>query len=54
MEFSNKTFMSSTFWTERIGPTAANKTLDIMEKYKTWEFLTNQGIYIKAVEKNRR
>ena len=47
MEFSNKTFMSSTFWTERIGPTAANKTLDIMEKYKTWEFLTNQGIYIK-------
>jgi glutamate-1-semialdehyde 2,1-aminomutase len=32
MEACNSTFVSSTFWTERIGPTAALATLDIMEK----------------------
>ena len=32
MEFAQQTFISSTFWTERIGPTAALKTLDIMER----------------------
>ena len=28
MEYSQKTFISSTFWTERIGPCAALKTLE--------------------------
>ena len=28
------TFISSTFWTERIGPTAALATLDLMSKIK--------------------
>ena len=31
MEAAQKTFISSTFWTERIGPTAALKTLEIMK-----------------------
>ena len=30
MEAAQSTFISSTFWTERIGPTAALKTLEIM------------------------
>ena len=32
MKGADKTFISSTFWTERIGPTAAIKTLDEMKK----------------------
>ena len=31
MEAAQRTFISSTFWTERIGPTAALKTLEVME-----------------------
>ena len=33
----------STFWTERIGPTAALKTLELMEKFKSWERITYLG-----------
>ena len=33
MEAAQSSFISSTFWTERIGPTAALKTLSEMEKY---------------------
>lgn len=40
---SENTFISSTFWTERIGPTAAIKTLEIMEKTKSWEKITKLG-----------
>ena len=47
MEATQKTFISSTFWTERIGPTAALKTLEVMEKTKSWEYITNLGIGIK-------
>ena len=35
-ENANRTFISSTFWSDRIlGPTAAIKTLDEMEKIKS-------------------
>ena len=37
MEAAQKTFISSTFWTERIGPTAALATLKVMEREKSWE-----------------
>ena len=43
MEYSQKTFISSTFWTERIGPTAALKTIEIMQKEKTWITITKIG-----------
>ena len=43
MEAAQKTFISSTFWTERIGPTAALKTLEIMEKTNSWELITSIG-----------
>jgi glutamate-1-semialdehyde 2,1-aminomutase len=46
MEAAQNTFISSTFWTERIGPTAALATLDVMEQTKSWEVITKMGSYI--------
>lgn len=46
MEAAQNTFISSTFWTERIGPTAALATLKVMEDTKSWETITNMGEYI--------
>ena len=43
MEAAQTTFISSTFWTERIGPTAALKTLEVMERIKSWEIITERG-----------
>ena len=43
MEAAQSTFISSTFWTERIGPTAALKTLEVMEQLKSWETITTTG-----------
>jgi glutamate-1-semialdehyde aminotransferase len=43
MEAAQSTFISSTFWTERIGPTAAIATLKVMEKTKSWEYITAIG-----------
>ena len=44
MNYCNKTFLSSTFWSERIGYVAGCKTLEVMEKnkllgicYKAWK-----------------
>jgi glutamate-1-semialdehyde 2,1-aminomutase len=48
MEAAQSTFISSTFWTERIGPTAALKTLEVMEKEKSWEKITQTGLDITA------
>ena len=43
MQAAQQTFISSTFWTERIGPTAALKTLEIMEKERSWDTITKIG-----------
>ncbi|MBP6455108.1 MAG: aminotransferase class III-fold pyridoxal phosphate-dependent enzyme [Chitinophagaceae bacterium] len=43
MEAAQSTFISSTFWTERIGPTAALATLKVMEQTKSWEYITAIG-----------
>jgi glutamate-1-semialdehyde 2,1-aminomutase len=48
MEAAQSTFISSTFWTERIGPTAALKTLEVMERLKSWETITQKGLCIRA------
>ena len=40
MEGAQKTFISSTFWTERLGPSAALKTINEMEKIKSWETIS--------------
>lgn len=43
MEAAQSTFISSTFWTERIGPSAALKTLEVMERERSWERITETG-----------
>jgi glutamate-1-semialdehyde 2,1-aminomutase len=43
MDAAQDTFISSTFWTERIGPTAALTTLDVMERERSWERITETG-----------
>ena len=43
MEAAQNTFISSTFWTERIGPTAALATLKVMERIKSWDIITSVG-----------
>lgn len=47
MEAAQITFISSTFWTERIGPTAALATLKVMERIKSWETITQTGLNIR-------
>jgi glutamate-1-semialdehyde 2,1-aminomutase len=47
MEAAQSTFISSTFWTERIGPTAALKTLEVMERLKSWDTITQTGMHIR-------
>ena len=43
MNSAQSTFISSTFWTERAGPSAALKTLEIMEKLKSWKIISKKG-----------
>ncbi len=47
MEAAQKTFISSTFWTERIGSTAALKTLEVMKKEQSWLYITEIGKYVQ-------
>ncbi len=47
MQATQKTFISSTFWTERIGPTAALATLKVMEREKSWQYITEIGNYMR-------
>ena len=47
MEAAQSTFISSTFWTERIGPAAALKSLEVMEREKTWETISKTGLMIR-------
>jgi glutamate-1-semialdehyde 2,1-aminomutase len=47
MEAAQSTFISSTFWTERIGPTAALKTLEVMERERSWEQVTAIGLELR-------
>lgn len=47
MEAAQTSFISSTFWTERIGPTAALKTLEVMERERSWERVTATGLELR-------
>jgi len=44
MEAAQGSWISSTFWTERIGPTAALAALAEMERTKSWEIITEIGL----------
>lgn len=46
MDAAQTSFISSTFWTERIGPTAAVMTLEVMERVRSWETITATGCRI--------
>lgn len=49
MNFAQETFISSTFWTERIGPTAGVATLRRMEEIRSWEILATNSMYIRKL-----
>ncbi len=49
MNIANELFISSTFWTERIGYVAALKTLETMKKIKSWKIISNKGKIIKSI-----
>ena len=43
MDAAQSSFISSTFWTERIGPVAALKTLEVMERTRSYEQISMTG-----------
>jgi glutamate-1-semialdehyde 2,1-aminomutase len=47
MDEAQSTFISSTFWTDRVGPTAALKTLEVMDREKSWEKITEIGRHVQ-------
>ena len=49
MEAAQKSFISSTFWTERTGSVAGIATLNEMERIKSWDVITKIG---KKIKKN--
>jgi len=48
MDSAQSTFISSTFWTERIGSVAALKTLEVMQQEKSWEEITKTGAAVST------
>jgi glutamate-1-semialdehyde 2,1-aminomutase len=49
MESAQSTFISSTFWTERIGPAAAIKTLEVMQREESWVTVTSVGRRVRQI-----
>ena len=49
MESAQRSFISSTFWTERMGSVAGLATLNEMERVRSWEIITKTG---KKIKKN--
>ena len=47
MKSVEDTFISSTFWTERVGPTAALKTLEVMKDIESWKIITDIGLKVR-------
>jgi glutamate-1-semialdehyde 2,1-aminomutase len=47
MSAAQTTFISSTFWTERIGPTAGLASLKEMKLTKSWEYISELGKTMK-------
>ena len=48
---AQNTFISSTFWTEKIGSVAALATLEVMEDLKSWKIIDKIGKDIKKTWK---
>ena len=47
MKFATRSFISSTYWTDKIGYVAALETLKFMENKKTWNIIKKNGVDIK-------
>ena len=52
MQMAQTTFISSTFWTERIGSAAGLKTLEVMERQQPWEIITEVGKKVRSIWRN--
>ena len=52
MAAAERSFISSTFWTERLGYVAAINTLKEMKRMKSWKILIKNGKYINKCWKN--
>tara|TARA_B100001964_G_C14230114_1_gene599600 strand:+ start:747 stop:2066 length:1320 start_codon:yes stop_codon:yes gene_type:complete len=52
MKYSQSSFISSTFWSEKSGYVAALKTLEVMRKKKSWKQITKKGKHIRKKWKN--
>ena len=48
MNNSNETFISSTFWSERIGSAAALAVLNVMERSKSYDVVHNKGLDFRS------
>ena len=48
MQAAQSTFISSTFWTERIGPTAALSCLEVMRRVQSWKYITELGNFLQS------
>ena len=48
MKNTKDTFLSSTFWTERVGSAAALATLNEMRKTKSWLKITKTGKFVRS------
>ena len=46
MDKAKNSFISSTFWTERIGFLAGIRTIEVMKKIKSWEKIIKNGKYL--------
>lgn len=53
MDMAQESFVSSTFWTERIGPTAALATLDVLEDERVPRYLLELGGRLQSGLKRR-
>ena len=51
MSSTNETFISSTFWSERIGYVAALATLEEMEKLESWKRISSTGSQMREIWK---
>ena len=52
MNCANSTFISSTFWSERTGPTAALATIKELKKIKPYNQINKKGIQISKIWQN--
>ena len=49
MQSAQSTFISSTFWTERIGSAAALRALEVMENVKPWKTAMEVGFKVREI-----